>query len=110
MKKGICQATPLYAKRRRRSLSYTMQCNCVVISSCCKEFGMDGVSKAILKYCFKRQKQLFLLKREKPYSKYYLLSMLLKEMLHEWDTNIIEGVNKFSTKFLEKDRNLNDDD
>jgi hypothetical protein len=35
------------------------------------------------------------------FGKFY---MLLDEMLHEWDTNIIEGMNKFFTKFLHKDR------
>jgi hypothetical protein len=30
--------------------------------------------------------------------------LLLFEMLHEWDTNIVEGLNKFFTKFLHKDR------
>jgi hypothetical protein len=30
--------------------------------------------------------------------------VLLDEMLHEWDTNIVEGLNKLFTKFLHKDR------
>jgi hypothetical protein len=32
------------------------------------------------------------------------LYVLLDEMLHKWDTNIVEGLNKFFTKFLHKDR------
>jgi hypothetical protein len=30
--------------------------------------------------------------------------VLLDEMLHDWDSDIVEGLNKFFTKFLHKDR------
>jgi hypothetical protein len=30
----------------------------------------------------------------------------LEEMIHKWDTNIIEGMNKFFMKFLPKDCTL----
>ncbi len=64
---------------------------------------MDGaeLAEAKLKYRSKEKNNKFYLQVKKIFEDFY---GQLDEMLHEWDTNIVEGMNKFFTKFLPKDR------
>jgi hypothetical protein len=48
--------------------------------------------EAELKYRSKLLNGDFYLQVKKPFDEFYAL---LAEMLHEWDTNIVEGMNKF---------------
>jgi hypothetical protein len=69
----------------------------------CRVKNLDGneLVEAKLKYRSKYTKEGFYLQVIALFEEFYVL---LDEMLHEWDTNIVEGLNKFLTKFLHKDR------
>jgi hypothetical protein len=69
----------------------------------CKVKNLVGREReeAELKYRSKQLNGVFYLQVKKLFDEFYAL---LEEMLHEWDTNIVEGMNKFFTKFLLKDR------
>jgi hypothetical protein len=59
------------------------------------------LAEAMLKYRSKEKNNKFYLQVKTIFEEFYLL---LFEMLHPWNTNIVEGLNKFFTKFLHKDR------
>jgi hypothetical protein len=108
----------------KHSLSYAIRCNCacgnVTVlkravecvfkhhsnnhSMCgedwpCRVKNLEGneLVEAKLKYRLK----VFLLTSNSLIGR---IHVLLDEMLHEWDTNIAEGLNKFFTRVLHKDR------
>jgi hypothetical protein len=66
-----------------------------------KKLAGDELEQEKLKYRCKEKNKQFYLQVKKIFEDFYLQ---LDEMLHEWDTNIVEGMNKFFTKFLPKDR------
>jgi hypothetical protein len=126
-KKADCEATSLDAKQMKRNLSYAIRCNCACgnatvlkravkcvlehhlnnHSMCgedwCRVKNLEGneLVEAKLKYRSKDTNKGFYLQVIALFEEFYVL---LDEMLHEWDTNIVEGLNKFFTKFLHKDR------
>jgi hypothetical protein len=59
------------------------------------------LAEAMLKYRSKEKNNKFYLQVKTIFEEFYLL---LFEMLHPWNTNIVEGLNKSFTKFLHKDR------
>jgi hypothetical protein len=111
----------------KRNLSYAIRCNCacgdVTVlkravecalkhnfndhSMCgedwCRVKNLEGneLVEAKLKYRSKDTNEGFYLQVIALFEEFYVL---LGEMLHQWDTNIVEGLNKFFTKFLHKDR------
>jgi hypothetical protein len=66
-----------------------------------KKLKEKELEEAMLKYRCKVKNAIFYSQVKELFEEFY---KLLKEMLHEWDTNIVEGMNKFFTKFLPKDR------
>jgi hypothetical protein len=127
MKKADCEGTRLDAERMKRNLSYAIRCNCccgnvevlkkavecvlehhfnnhsLCSEDWCRVKNLEGdeLEEAMLKYRSKETNGAFYLQVKALFEEFYAL---LHEMLHEWDTNIVEGLNKFFTKFLPKDR------
>jgi CRISPR/Cas system CSM-associated protein Csm2 small subunit len=69
----------------------------------CKVKGLHRKERedAMLKYRSEVKNAFFYLQVKELFEQFY---QLLKEMLHECDTNIVEGMNTFFCKFLPKDR------
>jgi hypothetical protein len=65
-----------------------------------KESGGTGKRRGRVEIQVERKEWLFYLQVKKLFEEFYAL---LQEMLHEWDANIMEGVNKFFMEFLPKD-------
>ena len=115
------------AERMKRNLSYAIRCNCacgdVTVlkravecvlehhfnnhnmcgADWCRVKNLEGneLVEAKLKYRSKDTNEGFYLQVLTLFKEFFVL---LDEMLHQWDTNIVEGLNKFFTKFLHKDR------
>jgi hypothetical protein len=68
----------------------------------CKVKNLVGQEReeAELKYRSNEKNAFFYLQVKQLFNELYAL---LEEMLHEWDTNIMEGMNNCFTKFLPKD-------
>jgi hypothetical protein len=120
-----CEGNSMDAKHLKHNLSYAIRINChstlAVLrgavesvlehhfnnhSLCglwCKVKNLVGREReeVELKYRSKQLKGFFYLQVKTLFDEFY---PLLAEMLHDWDTNIVEGMNKFVTKFLPKDR------
>ena len=126
MKKADCECTSMDAERLKRNLSYAIRTNCRSGSlpimkaavnqvlehhfnnheECgewCKLKPLTGeaLATAKLNYRCKVKNEKFYLQVKELFTEF---DLLLEEMLHEWDTNIVEGMNKFFCKFLPKDR------
>jgi hypothetical protein len=113
------------AERLKRNLSYAIRVNCrgslndmkkaiesvlehhfnnhSLCGEWCKVRNLEGPERqeVMLKYRCKEKNVVFYLQVKALFDEFY---KLLDEMMHEWDTNIVEGMNKFFTKFLPKDR------
>jgi hypothetical protein len=125
-KKADCKGTPMDAERLKRNLSYTIWVNCgtkditilkkaielvlehhfnnhSLCGSWCKVKNLTGEERreAMLNYRCKVKNSVFYLQVKELFEEFY---QMLEEMMHEWDTNTVEGMNKFFTKFLPKDR------
>jgi hypothetical protein len=125
-KKAECEGTKFNVKRIKRNLSFAIRTNCccgdeVVFKNAvetvlehhfsnhslcggwCRVKSLEGaeLAEAMLKYRSKEKNNKLYLQVKTIFEEFYLL---LFEMLHPWDTNIVEGLNKFFTKFLHKDR------
>jgi hypothetical protein len=125
-KNAICEGSNLDAERLKRNVSYAIRSNCkekevsvlknaveAVLehhfgnhSKCgdwCLVKPLEGkeLEEAKLNYRCKTKNALFYSQVKKIFEEFY---EQLEEMLHCWDTNIVEGMNKFFTKFLPKDR------
>jgi hypothetical protein len=127
-KKADCEGTSLDAERIKRNLSYAIRVNCgneevatlktavesvlehhfgnhTLCGDWCQVKGLEGeaLEEAKLKYRCKEKNNSFYLQVKVIFDEFY---GGLHEMMHKWDTNIVEGLNKFFTKFLPKDRTL----
>jgi hypothetical protein len=124
-KKAVCIGTPMDAERLKRNLSYAIRVNCggsleemrraiesvlehhfnnhSLCGEWCKVKNLEGPERqeAMLKYRCKVINAAFYLQVKELFDEFY---KLLDEMMHGWDTNIVEGMNKFFTKFLPKDQ------
>jgi hypothetical protein len=69
----------------------------------CNVKNLQGLEReeAMLQYRSNDKNAFFYLQVMKLFEEFYKLT---KEMMHEWDTNIVKGMNKFFTKDLPKDR------
>jgi hypothetical protein len=124
-KKADCEGTPMDAERLKRNLSYAIRVNCTkgitemkkavesvlehhfnnhgLCGLWCKVKNLSGEERteAMLNYRSKEKNSVFYFQLKELFEEFM---QLLEEMLHKWDTNIVEGMNKFFTKFLHKDR------
>jgi hypothetical protein len=115
-------------RQLKRNLSYAIRINCGADSvetlknavksvlehhfgnhSMCGDWcifrGLEGeeLEEAKVKYRCKEKNNKFYLQVKALFEEFY---GGLEEMMHQWDTNIVEGLNKFFTNFLPKDRTL----
>jgi hypothetical protein len=59
----------------------------------------QALEEAMLKYWCKVKKSMFYSQVKELLKEFY---KLLEEMLHEWDTNIVEGMNQFLPNSFQK--------
>jgi hypothetical protein len=125
LKKADCEGNSLDAERLKRNISYAIRCNCgsdlaglkaaleavlehhfnnhLLCGDWCRVKTLKGkeLEEAKLQYRCKEKNNKFYLQVKELFESFY---ELLEEMLHGWDTNIVEGMNQFFTKFLPKNR------
>jgi hypothetical protein len=123
-----CGCTKVDAERMKRQLSWTLRLHCfgtyeefqtAVLAvlehhfnnhqycgdwcQASKVAGAEEVSAAGLRFrCKERNKELYLVLKK--HHEEFMEESKLRQLFHRYDTNTVEGFNKFLTKFLPKDR------